>query len=158
MYIFPRTSLIATALLLSSNIMGESDLEDSATHPFEHITAASNIVIQVCQYNFGTHFHDKPLMNHPFPQLHYFNLILSLPSSRWCGFLNNQKKKKNTNITKEWTTWTRARSLTRRCWSFFFFKVLHKRHDQDIVNLKVLKTFNTWISTRKSLMENSRYM
>ena len=83
MYIFPRTSIIVTALLLSSNIMGKSDLEDSATHPFEHITAASNIVIQVCQYNFSTHFHDKPLMNHPFPQLHYFNLILSLPS-RFC--------------------------------------------------------------------------
>ena len=27
------------------------DLEDSATHPFEHITAASNIVIQDFQYN-----------------------------------------------------------------------------------------------------------
>ena len=95
MYIFPRTSIIVTALLLSRNIMGESDLEDSATHPFEHITAASNIVIQVCQYNFGTHFHDKPLMNHPFPQLHYFNLMLSLLSSRLFFFANNKKKKKN---------------------------------------------------------------
>ena len=54
MYIFLRTSIIVTALLLSTNIIGESDLEDLATHPFEHITAASDIVIQVCQYNFGT--------------------------------------------------------------------------------------------------------
>ena len=41
----------------------------------KHITAASNIIVQVFQYNFGTHFHDKPLMNHPFPQFHCFDII-----------------------------------------------------------------------------------
>ena len=44
----------------------------------KHITAASNIVIQVFQYNFGTHFHDKPLMNHAFPQLLCFDIIPSI--------------------------------------------------------------------------------
>jgi hypothetical protein len=33
------------------------------------ITMALNIVIQVFQYHFGSHFYDKPHMNHPFPQL-----------------------------------------------------------------------------------------
>ena len=110
---FPRTSIIVTALLLSSNIMGESDLEDLATHPFEHITAASNIVIQVFQYNFATHFYDKPLMNHPFPQLHCFFCNLIYPFHQDSVSLQSSKI---TNITKEWTTM--AWSLTRRCRSF----------------------------------------
>jgi hypothetical protein len=41
------------------------------------ITAASNIVIQVFQYHFGSHFYDKPHMNHPFPQLYCFDIIPS---------------------------------------------------------------------------------
>ena len=104
----------------SSNIMGESGLEDTVyskgggnrgrhgyVESVKHITAASNIVIQIFQYNFGTHFHDKPLMNHPFPQLHCFDIFFH-SVSMWSS--------KVSNITEERTT--RARSLTRRRWSF----------------------------------------
>jgi hypothetical protein len=41
------------------------------------ITMASNIVIQVFQYHFGSHFYDKPHMNHLFPQLQCFDIIPS---------------------------------------------------------------------------------
>ena len=42
------------------------------------ITAASNIVIQMYQYQgIGTRFTEKPLSSHPFPQLQAFDLIPS---------------------------------------------------------------------------------
>lgn len=42
------------------------------------ITAASNIAVQVYQYQgFGTKFGDKPLMSHSFPQLFCFDIFPS---------------------------------------------------------------------------------
>ncbi|KAF8872673.1 hypothetical protein CPB84DRAFT_1829734 [Gymnopilus junonius] len=41
------------------------------------VAAASNIVIQVFQYHFGSRFYDKPHMSHPFPQLYCFDIIPS---------------------------------------------------------------------------------
>jgi hypothetical protein len=92
----------------------------------KHITAASNIVIQVFQYNFGTHFHDKPLMNHPFPQLHCFDIIPSILFL--CDHQKSPILPKNgqpgLEISQE---------------DADLFKVLRKRH-QDIV--KAVKNFN----------------
>ena len=93
----------------------------------KHITAASNIVIQVFQYNFGTHFHDKPLMNHPFPQLHCFDII---PSTLFlCDLQKSPILPRNgqpgLEVSQE---------------DADLFKVLRKRH-VDIV--EAVKTFNS---------------
>ena len=92
----------------------------------KHITAASNIVIQVFQYNFGTHFHDKPLMNHPFPQLHCFDIIPSILFL--CALQKSPILPRNGQPGLEVSQEDAE-----------LFKVLRKRH-QDIVN--AVKTFN----------------
>ena len=101
-------------------------LAQEHTESVKHITAASNIVVQVYQYNFGTHFHDKPLMNHPFPQLHCFDIIPSILFL--CALQKSPIIPRNgqpgLEVSQE---------------DADLFKVLCKRH-QDIV--KAVKAFN----------------